>query len=144
MWIKKTNIPFYVFIAVLAVGLLLAFSAYALDVYYKSHLIDKDNDGRVDWTDADVNGNGIVDIKDIIAIQQHFGPTTSLNSRYDLNGDGVVDDMDVAICASYYGSTSALSIFNLYSTQSKLFITGLVVTFLGFLGVFVYRPKPRR
>lgn len=143
MWRKKSNTVFYVFIAIFAIGLIMAISAYALDNYYKSHMIDKNGDGVVNWKDADVNGDGKVDIHDIALVAGNTGPDTPGNVRYDLNGDGVVDGMDAAICASYFGSYS-LSIFNLYSAQSKLFVTSLVIAVLGFLGMFFYRPKMRR
>jgi hypothetical protein len=46
----------------------------------------------------DVNGDGVVDIRDALALQQQLD-RSALTKAYDLNGDGVTDRKDVDIIA---------------------------------------------
>ena len=55
---------------------------------------------------GDINGDGKVDIFDVIALAQSYG--TALNNpnwnpNADLNADGIVDVFDAAILASNFG-----------------------------------------
>jgi len=55
---------------------------------------------------GDVNGDGKVDIKDVLAVAKCFGTTPSdprWNPACDLNGDGKVDIKDVTIVAAHFG-----------------------------------------
>ena len=55
----------------------------------------------------DVNGDGIVDIRDIVIVGQHFGQTTSPPyPRYDVNADGIVDIRDIVIVGQHLGQTT--------------------------------------
>ena len=50
---------------------------------------------------ADVNGDGLVNVLDLVATASAFGKTSP-----DLNGDGVVNILDLVIVANAFGSTS--------------------------------------
>ncbi len=50
----------------------------------------------------DVNGDGIVNILDLVAVANAFG-----NMEPDLNGDGVVNIQDLVIVANEFGNTVA-------------------------------------
>ena len=52
---------------------------------------------------GDVNGDGTVDILDIVYIGAHFGGT---DARADLNGDGKVDILDIVIAGGNFGESS--------------------------------------
>ena len=49
---------------------------------------------------ADVNGDGVVNIQDLVAVAQAFG-----EAEPDLNGDGVVNIQDLVIVANAFGNT---------------------------------------
>ncbi len=58
--------------------------------------------------DADVNGDGEVDIRDLILVAQSFGDEATSNPDADLNGDGYITVRDMIIVAQTFGeSTSA-------------------------------------
>ena len=52
---------------------------------------------------GDVNGNGIVDIDDVIALIAHIlNNSTAINTQAaDLNGDGSVDVADITLLIKY-------------------------------------------
>jgi hypothetical protein len=57
---------------------------------------------------GDVNGDGIIDDKDLSLLQAAFGSTPGMpnwNPKCDLNGDGKVDGKDLAIASMNYGLT---------------------------------------
>ncbi|UCE95453.1 MAG: PKD domain-containing protein [Candidatus Bathyarchaeota archaeon] len=57
---------------------------------------------------GDVNGDGIVDITDIVLVIDAFGTTPGSpgwNSNYDLNNDLVVDITDITIVIVHFGET---------------------------------------
>jgi len=52
----------------------------------------------------DVDDNGIVDIRDLVIIGQHFSDIVSAPyPRYDVNMDGVVDVLDITTTAQHFG-----------------------------------------
>jgi uncharacterized protein (DUF2141 family) len=64
---------------------------------------------------GDINGDGIVDIRDYGLWRQHFGETsgaagpsraTALGLIGDINGDGIVDIRDYGIWRQHFGETS--------------------------------------
>ncbi len=48
---------------------------------------------------ADVDGNGVVDIRDAFLIARALRSTAAPPSRFDVNGDRVVDERDVELAA---------------------------------------------
>jgi hypothetical protein len=55
---------------------------------------------------GDVNGDGIVDLKDVALVASAFGSTPNSpnwNPAADLNGDGTVNMEDMALIARYFG-----------------------------------------
>ena len=50
---------------------------------------------------ADVNGDGIVNIQDLVLVASHLGETGL--SPGDVNGDGVVNIQDLVLVASHFG-----------------------------------------
>ena len=48
---------------------------------------------------ADVDGNGVVDIRDAFVIARALRSTAAPPSRFDVNGDRVVDERDVELAA---------------------------------------------
>ena len=53
---------------------------------------------------ADVDGNGVVDIIDLVHVASLFG--TKGQSDADINGDGVVDIVDLVLVANAFGNTA--------------------------------------
>ena len=51
----------------------------------------------------DVNKDGIIDIRDLTIVGQHYGEEDSI---YDLNGDGIVDVSDLVIVGQHFGEIS--------------------------------------
>ena len=69
---------------------------------------------------ADVNGDGVVDINDLIAVSTNFGQTGP--NAADVNDDGIVDIADLLIVASAIGDAAAAPLaynHNLESLPSK-------------------------
>lgn len=59
---------------------------------------------------GDVNGDGIVDGKDIAVVAKAFGSYPAdprWNSSADVNGDGRVNALDIAIVAKSFGKTAS-------------------------------------
>lgn len=54
---------------------------------------------------ADVNGDGVVNILDLISVNAHFGATGQHTA--DVNGDGVVDIADLVLVANALGAAAA-------------------------------------
>ena len=52
---------------------------------------------------ADINGDGVVDIKDLSIIAGHFGQTGVSFAQGDVNGDGRVDISDLSLLAASWG-----------------------------------------
>lgn len=54
-------------------------------------------------TNADINDDGVVDIKDLSTLASHFGQNGASFAEGDITGDGTVDISDLSILASHYG-----------------------------------------
>lgn len=57
---------------------------------------------------GDINGDGIIDQKDMDILTSLYGTTSTSpnwNPRADLNGDGKVDILDASILAGHFGLT---------------------------------------
>ena len=54
-------------------------------------------------TSADVNGDDVVNILDLVLVAQHLGETKPSNSKVDVNGDGVVNILDLILIAQHLG-----------------------------------------
>jgi hypothetical protein len=57
---------------------------------------------------GDVNGDGIVDIKDVAAVSKAFGTQPGMplwNEAADINRDRKIDIKDVALVSRKFGST---------------------------------------
>ena len=54
-------------------------------------------------TSADVNGDGVVDIADLVVIAQNYGQSGA--NAADVNGDGVVDAQDFVLAAGAVGAS---------------------------------------
>lgn len=53
--------------------------------------------------DADVNGDGIVNILDLTVVGQNIGRDSYLNIETDINGDGIVNVLDLIIVSNMFG-----------------------------------------
>ena len=51
----------------------------------------------------DVNGDGVVDLFDLVLVGQHFGERPPSESRADVNRDGTVDILDLVLIARHFG-----------------------------------------
>ncbi len=55
----------------------------------------------------DVNGDGTVDVNDIVLIGQHFGETTTPPyPAYDVNADGKVNVLDITLVGQHFGEAT--------------------------------------
>ena len=63
--------------------------------------------GTCDGCPEDVNGDGIVDIIDIVLVARHFGESipAPVDPNPDANGDGVVDIQDIILVGQHFGET---------------------------------------
>ena len=52
---------------------------------------------------ADIDGSGVVDQKDLMAISRKLGLLSGPDAVEDINRDGAVDVLDLAIVARYFG-----------------------------------------
>jgi hypothetical protein len=75
-------------------------------VYYQASFVCLDPPAQLA---GDVNGDGIVDIFDVVKITSVYMVQKS-DTRYDLNadldGNGVIDILDVVLCTNHYGQGS--------------------------------------
>ena len=55
------------------------------------------------YAKKDVNGDGEIDIGDVVMISAHYGRRTVPAMPYDVNEDGIVDYKDLAIVGANYG-----------------------------------------
>ena len=53
--------------------------------------------------DGDIDGNGLVDLKDFAVLRRNFGLTSAARNLGDLDGDGKVDLKDFSILRKYFG-----------------------------------------
>ena len=59
--------------------------------------------GKLAW---DVNGDGQVNILDIVLVAQDLGKPSSVNSRTDVNGDETVNILDLVLVAQHMGEST--------------------------------------
>ena len=59
---------------------------------------------------ADVNGDGIVNIQDLVQVASHLGQTNQ--SSIDVNGDGIVNIQDLVLVAGAFETTAAAPSLN--------------------------------
>jgi len=52
---------------------------------------------------GDINGDGVIDILDLVALGSQFGSTSPSPAAADVNGDGVVDIVDIVLVARNFG-----------------------------------------
>jgi hypothetical protein len=52
-----------------------------------------------------VNGDGKVDIFDLVIVAQNFGMASGFDTRADLNNDNAVDIFDLVVVAQNFGKT---------------------------------------
>ena len=52
---------------------------------------------------ADIDGNGIIDHQDLLAVTQKLNTRPVGDVREDINRDGIVDVTDMAIIAQFFG-----------------------------------------
>ena len=75
---------------------------------------------------ADVNGDGSVDLQDLAIVQSHLGQTGQ--NKADVNGDGVVDVVDLALVANAIAEGAGAS--SLHPLSLEMFTTADVRTWL--------------
>ena len=101
---------------------------------------DMNGDSAIDWRGYDVDGDGCVDLRDIVQVARAYGSTIGdekYNARVDFNGDGVIDDFDLNAIKDYYGQGS-LSLIDLWmyrATTPKgiMLIAGIIMAIIGLL-----------
>ena len=54
----------------------------------------------------DVNGDGIVDMQDLLLVSDRFGANNIDNPKVDVNKDGIVDIVDLLLVAAHLGESS--------------------------------------
>ena len=67
--------------------------------------LSQDSSGQVKL--EDVNGDGVVDILDLVAIANNFGQGQQEQNRADVNGDGAVNILDLGLVAGALGTDPA-------------------------------------
>jgi len=126
------------FFVIFVIGCLLTGLGWALDLYYKSAIQDKNNDGVVDWRDVDINNDGRVDAFDVASVVKNQGVVATTEQwRYDINGDGYIDEYDVFLVRMFFGMK--LAMFNIYTPQGKLTWSGIALATLGISGLVLTR-----
>jgi hypothetical protein len=86
---------------------------------------------------GDINGDGIIDMKDMDLFKVAFGSTPgspNWNPACDLNGDGRVDLRDVAKAAGNYGKVSTKYFMKRLPSMAGSLILGTILT------VFMAKP----
>ena len=61
---------------------------------------------------SDVNGDGIINVADLVLVSNYLGQTGSIDPRVDVNGDGIVTIADLVQVARHLGTST-------YSTYSS-------------------------
>ena len=54
----------------------------------------------------DVNGDGIVDMQDLVLVSNNFGSENIVNPMFDVNKDGIVNIIDLLLIAAHLGETT--------------------------------------
>ena len=54
---------------------------------------------------ADLNGNGAIEVADVLMVLSDFGCSTGCNSLTDLDGDGSITVNDVLMVLSAFGES---------------------------------------
>jgi len=72
----------------------------------------------------DVDGNGIVDIFDLVLIGSAFG-TSEDETPLDVNSDGTIDIVDLIIVAMHYGETTKLPTSSAPRSPSNIYMNAL-------------------
>ena len=57
----------------------------------------------------DVNGDGTVNVLDLILVAQHLGETSPANSEVDVNADGSINILDLIAVAQHIGESTTLA-----------------------------------
>ena len=68
--------------------------------------IDSDPDTKPPATQVDMNGDGVVNILDLISVASAFGNIGD-NLSTDVNGDGIVNILDLVLVAGAFGNATA-------------------------------------
>ena len=58
---------------------------------------------------SDINGDGQVDVTDLVLVSNHIGQSASANLPVDVNGDGAVTIADLVYVAQYLGQSTTAS-----------------------------------
>ena len=105
---------------------------------------DMNGDGVINWKDYDINGDGKVDMLDIVQVAVAYGSEvgdSKFNPRCDFNGDGVINDYDVNAIKDYFGqgqfSLIELMGYRLMGQRGVFLIFGIVAAVFG-LALLVY------
>lgn len=71
-----------------------------LDITIKNvHRITVPDDAKMDEAKADVNGDGKIDVRDLMAASQHIVSTFDYDENFDVNDDGKSNILDLMIIA---------------------------------------------
>ncbi len=65
-----------------------------------TYRLTEDGDLSPPW---DVNGDGVVNIIDLVTVARDFGQSVSVGTPSDTNGDGLVNIIDIVTVASHFG-----------------------------------------
>ena len=68
--------------------------------------IDSDPDTKPPATQVDINGDGVVNILDLVSVASAFGNIGD-NLSADVNGDGIVNILDLLLVAGAFGNATA-------------------------------------
>ncbi len=89
-------------------------TGFASDLVTKDAQIDISKETAVYGNEHDVNGDGIVDLKDITEVQKYLGETSTGDnwakvSRYDMNEDELIDVSDLTEIFLNFGNESDIA-----------------------------------